>query len=302
MTPPIDHIIARIPAWAQALEVRVTPLGGGITNTNYRVDVGGQSYVVRVGGANTDLLGINRENERAINQAAAAVGVAPEVVDFLRPEGYLVTRFIEGRPIPLEEMVRPERIRQVAETLRLVHGMPSIPGTFSPFRVVETYADLARGHGVDLPQEYAPLVDTAHAIEQAFNHQPFTPRPCHNDLLNGNFLDDGRLRILDWEYGGMGEVFFDLANFSAHHGFTDEPDRLLLSAYFGQIRTPDFARLRLMKAMSDFREAMWAVLQIGISKLDFDFRDYARLHLAKIQTRMADPRWNQWLREVIHAS
>jgi thiamine kinase-like enzyme len=263
--------------------------------------VGGESFVVRVGGANTELLGIDREHERAINQAAASVGVAPEVVDFLRPEGYLVTRFIRGRTVSPEEMGRPDRIRQVAETLRIIHGLPPIPGTFSPFRMVETYAELARAHQVVLPSEYGPLLDVAHHIEEAFHHQPFTPRPCHNDLLNGNFLDDGRLRILDWEYGGMGDIFFDLANFSAHHGFSDEPDRQLLAAYFGQVRTPDFARLRLMKVMSDFREAMWAVLQIGISKLDFDFRDYARQHFAKIQTRIADPRWNQWLKEVIHA-
>ncbi len=302
MAQPIDDIIARIPAWAKSPSVQVTPLGGGITNINYRVDVGGESFVVRVGGANTELLGINRDHERAINEAAAAAGVAPEVVDFLRPEGYLVTRFIQGRTVPPEEMGRPERIRQVAETLRVIHGLPPIPGTFSPFRVIETYADVARAHQVDVPPQYGPLLEVAHRIEEAFKRQPFTPRPCHNDLLNGNFLDDGRLRILDWEYGGMGDVFFDLANLSAHHGFADESDRLLLAAYFGQIRTPDFARLRLMKAMSDFREAMWAVLQIGISKLDFDFHDYARQHFAKIQSRMADPRWNQWLKEVIHAS
>ncbi|HLC33898.1 MAG TPA: choline kinase family protein [Anaerolineales bacterium] len=302
MTQPIDDILSRIPAWAAASDVRVTPLGGGITNTNYRVDVGNESFVVRVGGANTELLGIDREHERAINQAAALVGVAPEVVDFLRPEGYLVTRFIHGRPIPPDEMRRPERIRQVAHALHTIHALPPIPGAFSPFRVVETYADLARAHQVDLPREYGPLLETAHTIERAFNRRPFTPRPCHNDLLNGNFLDDGQLRILDWEYGGMGDVFFDLANFSAHHAFADEHDQQLLAAYFGQTHPQELARLRLMKAMSDFREAMWAVLQIGISKLDFDFRDYAQQHFAKIQSRMADARWKDWLKEVTYAS
>src|SRR4030067_2163716 len=141
MPPPIDDILSRVPAWAAASDVRVTAGGGGITNINYRVDVGGEAFVVRVGGANTELLGIDREHERAINQAAAAVGVAPEVVNFLRPEGYLVTRFIHRRPLPADEMRRPERIRQVAHTLHTLHALPPIPGTFSPFRGGEIYSD-----------------------------------------------------------------------------------------------------------------------------------------------------------------
>ena len=54
-----------------------------------------QSYVLRIGGENTELLGIDRRNERAANEAAARIGLAPEVVYFIEPEGYLVTRFVQ---------------------------------------------------------------------------------------------------------------------------------------------------------------------------------------------------------------
>ena len=66
-----------------------------------------------------------------------------------------------------------------------------------------------------------------------------TPLPCHNDLLNANFIDDGeRLRIVDWEYAGMGDPFFDLGNFSINHELPPEADEALLRAYDGEVRPP----------------------------------------------------------------
>ena len=107
--------------------------------------------------------------------------------------------------------------------------------------------------------------------------------PCHNDLLNANFLDDGeRLRIVDWEYAGMGDRFFDLANFSINHELDAAQSEALLAAYFGEVRTPDAQALELMRFMSDFREAMWGVVQSAVSELDFDFDAYATEHFERL--------------------
>jgi len=120
--------------------------------------------------------------------------------------------------------------------------------------------------------------------------------PCHNDLLNANFIDDGeRLRIVDWEYAGMGDRFFDLANFSINHEFGEEDNRMLLEAYFGAVRE-ELRALRLMRFMSDFREAMWGVVQQGISELDFDFVAYADEHFARLRRTAADPAFEDALK------
>ena len=79
------------------------------------------------------------------------------------------------------------------------------------------------------------LIERMQAAEQALHIRPLTPRPCHDDLLNANFLANGQLYVLDWEYAGMGDIFFDLANFSDHHELTDEQDRWLLECYFGEV-------------------------------------------------------------------
>jgi thiamine kinase-like enzyme len=117
-------------------------------------------------------------------------------------------------------------------------------------------------------------------------------------LLNANFLTNGQLYILDWEYAGMGDAFFDLANFSDHHNLSDTQDRWLLECYFGEVSAAQWAHLKTMKIMSDLREATWGLVQIGISKLDFDFRAYADKFFNRVIENIHDPRWGQWLKEI----
>jgi thiamine kinase-like enzyme len=280
-----EEIVARVWPGRQA---KVEVLGGGITNHNFKVSLDGEAYVLRVGGKNTELLGIDRGVEHGASRAAADLGVGPEIAAFVEPEGYLVTRFIEGTPIPVEEMRRPETITRAAQTLRLIHEGPSIPGRFDSFRVVETYRATAAANGVRIPEAYGWAKELADEIERARGNRALVP--CHNDLLNANFIDDGeRMRIVDWEYAGMGDRFFDLANFSINHEFGEHENEALLTAYFGEARPADVASLRLMRFMSDFREAMWGVVQQGISELDFDFEKYAAEHFWRLEQTASDP-------------
>ena len=264
--------------------VELEALGGGITNRNFKVVVDGETLVLRVGGKDTELLGIDRLNEYHASLAAAEAGVGPEVVDFVEPEGWLVTRFVEGKPVPASALAR------VAESLRRFHEGRPIPGRFDSFRVVEAYATTAGARGVPVPAAYERAAALAREIERLRGSPP--PRPCHNDLLNANLIDDGeRIRIVDWEYAGMGDVFFDLANFSINHELDEEGDRALLAAYSGELREADFAALSLMRFMSDFREAMWGVVQQGISELDFDFVQYAEEHFERLERTAAAARF-----------
>jgi thiamine kinase-like enzyme len=298
MTIPVEEAIARIPMWKDAADLRVSLLHGGITNHNYRVDVGGESYVLRVSGDKTELLGINREHEYRTQRIAAEIGIAPEVVYFLEPEGFLVTRFIRGRPIPPEELRQPENLQRLAKILRRIHSMPEIPGVFNSFQVVRDYADIARKYNVPFPKNFDWLLQQMNAAESALNSQPRALQPCHNDLLNGNFLLTEWLYILDWEYAGMGDIFFDLANFSNNQELSEEEDDWLLGFYLEKVTPQHLAHLKIMKVMSDFREAMWGLVQLGISNIDFDFREYANKHFDRLTQNIQNPDWNQWLEDI----
>lgn len=295
MALTLEEAIGRVPQWKGA-KPKTTPLGGGITNQNYRVDIGDESFVLRIVGEKTELLGINREYEYAANLAAGNLGIAPQVYYYIQPEGYLVTRFITARPLPPDEIRQPENLQKVAELVKKFHAMPHIPGSFSVYQIVEDYAKTALSYNVNLPENFEWLREQMYTAKQAFDKDSLPLCPCHNDLLNENFLQqDGKIYLLDWEYAGMGDPFFDLANFAVHHKLTDEEDRYFLSCYFDQVTQTRWARLKIMKILSDFREAMWAVVQIGISKLDFDYQAYADKHFDRMTQNINDPRWGQWL-------
>ncbi len=299
MDQHIERILSQIPGWSVA-EAIVTPLVGGITNQNYRVDIGGETFVLRIGGKGTHLLGIDRGRESICTAIAAQVGVGAKVIHFLADEEVLVTRFIVGRGITPEMAAEPDTLSRIVDSMKRYHAGPVFPGTFSPFETVRNYHRLARERGVSfpatIPRVFALMTEIEHALAESGAVQV---KPCHNDLLASNFIDDGRtIWILDWEYAGMGDIFFDLGNFAVNQSLNDEQCELLLHYYFGEVRPADLAHLHLMRLGSDLRESFWGFLQLGISELDFDYREYGHHHLNRFLRNAASLQFAQWLRNV----
>jgi thiamine kinase-like enzyme len=299
MNQQIERILSQIPGWSGADAV-ITPLVGGITNQNYRVDIGGEAFVLRIGGKGTHLLGIDRGRERACTAIAAQMGVGAEVVYFLASEldEVLVTRFIFGESVSPGTAAQPETLRRIVDSIRRYHAGPDFPGTFSPFGTVRNYHKLALEYGVAFPDTLPQIFTLMAQIETAIGPVQ-QPKPCHNDLLASNFIDDGSsIRILDWEYAGMGDSFFDLGNFAVNQSLNEEQCKLLLRHYFGEVRPADLAHLHLMRLASDLRESFWGFLQLGISELDFDYADYAHHHLDRFLQNVATPQFVQWLQDI----
>jgi thiamine kinase-like enzyme len=297
LDPNLAVVVDAMPRWA-GHEVRSEPLGGGITNRNFRVDVNGERFVVRVSGKDTELLGIDRDAERRAAQAAYEAGVAPEVVAYVPEHRALVTRFVDGHPMPPADLERAEVMAAVVDSIRAIHRMGTLPSTFDVFRVVRDYRVTAEAHGVRIPDVFTDALNVADRIAGAFAVRPMPARPCHNDLLNANFLVvDGKVVIVDYEYAGMGDLFFDLGNFSINNGISEDAQERLLELYFGAVRRPARARMKLMRIMSDFREAMWGVVQQGISTLEFDYVGYADRHFARCLGTASDERFGSWLED-----
>ena len=181
------------------------------------------------------------------------------------------------------------------------------PGFQYSFSIRGEVCDYAKGDWDKLrifPHDWDWIMQKTKEVEKALAKDPYTTTPTHNDLLNLNWLEEevpgdvGELRLLDWEYAGMGDIFFDLANFSHHHRLNEEQIDNLLYEYFGEVTDKHYARLRLMWPMSELHEAMWGTTQTGISKLEEDFQGYADLWFSRVRQNMTDFRWGQWLKDV----
>ena len=294
----LDGIVERLEPILGARSGPVVPLDGGITNRNYRLRLGADEYVVRLPGKETGLLGISRDAERIAAETAARLGVGPAVAAADRAS--LVTAFVEASPLD------PAGLRAdplpVARALRAFHDSGvALPVRFWVPDLIDDYARVVRERGGELPREYARARELARTVASAL---PLSdPTPCHNDLLAGNLMIAGdSAMIVDWEYAGMGHRVFDLGNLAVNNEFDDEDELRLLAGYHDATPTPSqHAALKLMRIMSDAREAAWGVIQQVLSELDFDFAGYARKHFDRLAAAAADPDLQSWL-AIVRAS
>lgn len=257
--------------------IALEPLPGGITNLNYRVRMGAETYVARLS-VELALLGIDRRNEVVCQRAAHSLGVAPAVIH--HETGVLISEYIPGRTLSPPDVRDLAFVPRIAHVLRTLHdGWDTLNGEFlyfSAFQTVRTYARTAAELKAKLPVDIDALLEDARRLSGRI--APFVPVLCHNDLLPANILDDGHsVLLVDWEYAGIGHPLFDLAGVSANSGFDDSLDALFLAFYRSttDVCPRDLAELRILKTMSLLREALWSAIQSVASNIPFDYTQYA---------------------------
>ncbi|MEO7397797.1 MAG: phosphotransferase [Ilumatobacteraceae bacterium] len=291
----IEAAVRMVPAWSRG-PLTIRPLSDAITNRHFVVGFDDREYVARIPGERTNLLGIDRRHEAEAADRAAALGIGPAIVGVLPGIGTPITCLVPGQV--LEDAAFSARLHDVVDVLKQFHDSGPLAGQFPIHRVVEWHARDASSHGAIPPATYERLHQQSRHIEAAFASSPLPPAPCHNDLLPANVLfSSARVWLLDYEYAGMNDVFFDLANLSVNSGLAAADDERLLTLYFGDVTVSAWARLQLMKVMSEFREGMWAVVQQAISTLDTDFVAYANERLASCERLAGATDFGRWLND-----
>ena len=269
---------------------------GGLTNQNLLIETSiGEKFVARLPGDNTDVFGIDRQREYEVSRVAWEIGIAPEPIAFLAKYGILITRFVEAKSIDTDDT---EAIRIVAKLLKKLHSAPSVSGEFNLPSVINDYIKTAKRFNVKHPSELDEALDFAAKIIDSCSGSSRALVPCHNDLLPANFLqgkDD--IYLIDWEYAGMGDPYVDLGNCAANFCMNDEDFYIFMNSYLN--REPSdiiIAQLNLFRILSDLREALWAYVQIGVSKLDVDFNAYGVKHLNRFLLNSKSDNFKNWIK------
>jgi thiamine kinase-like enzyme len=295
MTPTIDQVVAAIPDWA-GRTVRSTRIEAGLTNQNWRVDVDGKPFFVRIPGAATDLLAVDRGNELHNTRAAAAAGVGPRVVHQLPDWDVFALEWIPARTMSNAAFAEADAPSRVADTLQRLHRGPRFRDDFDMFRLAERYLRLVDERAIPIPDGYRARMDRIPRIETALAAHPLPTVPCHNDLLAENYLDDGsRLWIVDYEYSGNNDPTFELGNTCQELGWGDDRILALCAAYFGAASDALVARLRLQMIMSDVGWTLWAAIQAAVSSIDYDFAGWAQERWDRAEAALDGPDFEDWL-------
>jgi thiamine kinase-like enzyme len=295
--PRVDDAVARIALW-RGKEVKVTALSGGLTNENYLVESGGDRYVMRIPGASTELLSIDRVNEVHNARAAASTGIGPVVLEHVPQLDVMVLEFIPGPTMSAKSLQTEPMVRRMAESFKRLHTAPRFLKDFDMFRLIENYLRIVDEHKVEIPSDYREWLPGLREIERAVRVGALPSVPCHNDLLSENFIDDGQcLRIVDYELSGNNDACFDLGNTAQEASLDDGLRAVLCEAYFGRLDPQQLARMNLFALMSDVGWTLWGAIQARISTLDFDFTDYYTTRWNRALAVMESDRFGGWLTE-----
>src|SRR5690349_23840040 len=296
--PVIEEAVAKIEDW-KGKNILIQPLSGGLTNSNYKVEVDGISYFVRVPGESTELLAVDRNNEYHNTKAAAEAGVAPNVLYYLPEYCVMVLEFLNGKTMSKDSLNAAGMPARMAQSIKRLHSGPRFLTDFNMLRLTEYYLNLCKEREIRIPDGYLERVSTVTEIEKAMSVNPLATVPCNNDLLAENYLHDGnQLWLIDYEYSGNNDPTFELGNTCQEMQFNDDQIREVCAAYFGSASSNMIARMKLNMIMSDVGWGLWAAIQATISTIDFDFWGWAIERWGRAIEKMDSEEFSSWLKNV----
>jgi thiamine kinase-like enzyme len=271
-------------------EVALSRLGG-LTNTLFRADCNGDSYVLRIPGKGSEEY-IDRRMEAHAAREAARVGVAPEVIVADPVNGLMVTAFVSAATMGsrLFRSTPGAPGRSAALLKRLHESNARFKFRYDLFRMIDEYMRVLAGKRIVYPEGLREVLRESEGVRRALAARRLPSVACHCDPLPENFLDDGeRMWLVDWEYSGMNDPMWDLAVTSVEGGFRASEEGELLAAYFDNEPAPvERGRITLYKAMCDLMWSLWGLIQHANGSPADDFWAYATARLRRCQALVSD--------------
>ena len=275
-TQQLDDLFDQIPSLAEQPRT-IEELSGGLTNLNLKVTTPSGVYVARLSRSDTSLLGIDREAEHANSRAAELAGAGAPVIDFRPDLDVMVIGFIDGHTFDNDDLRRPGVLPRVAEACRALHAGPRFVDDFDMFTRQQRYLASIVDGGFAHPDDYTEFDRPFQQIRAALAVNAGPTVPCNNDLLAGNFVDDGeKIWLIDYEYSGNNDPFFELGNTWTECGLDDDHLEELVTAYVGHHSPATIARTRLQATVSRYGWSLWGYIQAATSDQDYDFHAWGQ--------------------------
>ncbi len=276
-----------LPEW-KGIDVRITQLSGGITNKLYRIQSEKGDCTVRIYGDKTDLF-INRDYEAHAIREMSKIGVSSNIVKYLPEKGVTIVEFIDDSIVLTNDhFLDASLYPKIVEPIQKIHTSGvNLERIFNPLVEVMKMSAILNRLNVDYREfDIAGTIERLIKLSSIINIPESEYTPCHNDLLADNFIlinDDARDRydepmyIIDWEYAGMAPKYYDIADMFQEILVPREAEKGLVAEY---CNGDNFDRtlyfIDLFKPFPDIYWFLWSLIQLNISKIEFDYYNYGK--------------------------
>jgi thiamine kinase len=243
-------------------EIRdVEPIKHGLTNRSWLVRTNTDRLVVRISDTSAKHLQIDRSSEAAVLQVAAKAEIGPQVLLCDPARGILVTRYL-GETWTEQDAQCEDNIDRLAGALRRLHAL-DVPAAVRKVDLASTvhgYLRTLEHRGVQSALTLPALRECADKSALQLRKRS-TPRLCHNDIHHLNVIGGETLRLIDWEYAGVGEPLFDLAAVCVYHRYSRQQRERLLAAYGAASDAISWQRLELACWLFDYIRDLWMAVR-----------------------------------------
>lgn len=243
-------------------------LFGGLAHVTYAVSTdAGSRYVVKFLTQEMDDFGLMIPIPDLIANTVAAgeSGVGARVVQALPGLPALVLEYIDGRTLDTPDLAAADYIPRIGGAIRDLHSKaPPMRNATVIWKFLEDYLDLIARHSLACPAGILDWLPTVRRIETALAVNALPPVPSNNDLLAKNVMDDGRIRIIDYDFSGMNDPMFDVGDLAMEGDYDPDQIRVACTAYFGTHDPVQFARASLFGIAAQYT---WSLLFVAMDAL-----------------------------------
>jgi thiamine kinase len=233
----LERAFAALPMLGPRALWRITALAGGFANRSWLLAAADRQIVLRVPVHDTRVLGVDRASERIAIEAAAHVGLAPQLIYFDVVTGLMLSEYAAGPTWSAADTHDLDNVGRLAGRLRILHAIEPPAGArrLDYAELIAQYRRRLAAQSEGQPRNSVVLDKQADrmlaSLSAAELGPALGPTLCHNDVHHRNIVDGEALWLIDWEYAAVGDRLFDLASFACYHEFNAAERIHLLEAY-----------------------------------------------------------------------
>jgi thiamine kinase-like enzyme len=293
-----EAAIAMVPQW-RGKEINYERIAAGITNINWRITVpaDGKRYFMKIPGAGTEVF-IDRRVAKEAALKIADTGYAPRLVHYDDDKDIEVQEYLEGfRSCNVSDLLDPVIRANIVKAYRRIHETQTLSIDKAGFDQLQERLAQARQYGAVLPRDLDRLLEFCERAREKLAKDPPKLCACYNDGYVSNYMvDDAKnVRIIDWEYAGNNDPYWDLSMLAFESFFKPEVVREMIELHDGHYSEAAEARVRLNAGVIGVTWGCWAALQSKISTIPFDFAKYSDLIFLRTRFGMSLPDWDRAL-------